>query len=274
MGIWKITYFGWDTLIEGSLFHLHISRSRSVSRIFRKNYALWLINIASDIFSIHRFAIYFNRRANSLALVTPTSLRSSYPMIRRTTPLISFLAKVAPILSGIPLNFWDPLCNFLAALLIFWCRLIFTQTEWFVKLLRKDMIPAKFQGGLLCCHRFASDIEQDNILIISDEKPDIIVLLFKKNLLLYEIIIGRNKGLCPSFRTVWMFWGVSFGKFSKVMLFHWSFDALEFSSIPSLTVPNFVFSVNIFHWTILSSTIPKNTRSCWRTISSSCNSGR
>ena len=82
---------------------LQVAFSRSGSRIFRNQYALWSVNIASDFFYLHRFSISFNRITNGPVLVTPMFLRSSRPFIRRAIPLTSLIIKVAPTFSCIPL---------------------------------------------------------------------------------------------------------------------------------------------------------------------------
>ena len=60
--------------------------------------------------------------------------------------------------------------------------------ERVIKLLCEDIILSQPQVGALSCHYIASNIKSNNILIISKEKYNIIVFLFKQNPLLYELI--------------------------------------------------------------------------------------
>ena len=67
--------------------------------------------------------------------------------------------------------------------------------ERIIKLLCEDGTLVQPQGGALCRHYCAADVERDDILIRSKENSEIIALLFKQEPLLNDLVVGRKECL-------------------------------------------------------------------------------
>ena len=138
----------------------------------------------------------FKSRANGPALATPMFLKYSCRMVILSAPQsrANFIRH--------PLHCCDPFLNFLATPFLYRCHFLFLCPEGFIKLLRKNRILAQSQVGPLCCHYFVAEIEPDVIVcLIFLQRPNMIDILSKEDPLLYELILGRNKGLLMFLRT-------------------------------------------------------------------------
>ena len=129
------------------------------------------MNAASDFIYMNRFVVSFIRRANDPTWVSPISFNPSRYMWSKTYPLVPLLTREGPTSSVITL--------IVAAHLETSSQIhsssdvvFFLHPYKTIKLLCGVRILAQSQCGALSCHKCASDIQRDGIIIILKENLD------------------------------------------------------------------------------------------------------
>ena len=127
------------------------------------------MNSASGLFSMHSFAVSFISRANYTTWITTIYFKLSRCMTIKKDSFYTTPHKGRPNIICHTFDSCGLLGNFLTAPLHLCCCICFQHPEKTIKLLYERTIPAQSQGGVLSYYYCATDIEQDDIIIILKE---------------------------------------------------------------------------------------------------------